>query len=435
MTASKTNASVPEMPKSRLTSFFVGTPSYNNDKDYSAFASLTAPLNMFFLICLVLHTGYLIVFSLHEIYVMVLFDVVGVILYATFVVLLKYFKGSWLPCTLLTITELFLHQICCVALFGLEPGFQYLMIPLMFLSVFISSKKSKAIIYIRNTITFIASVTFIFILVFFSEYYPPYTLSHLINTALLIVNCVTSFLATAIYAGRIVSSIDTKRSELDVSVDEKIAAIEHMQNQIIISFANIIEARDGNTGKHVLRTSEYVQALALELRNRGEYSDILDDRYLKNTILSAPLHDIGKITVPDAILLKPGKLTDEEFRQIKNHTINGKKLIEESMSAIENEDFVNIAKSVALYHHECWNGTGYPYGIKGEDIPLCARIMTIADVFDALAAKRVYKAAMPISEVFGIIRSERGKKFDPIVTDAFLAIEPQITAIAQSNAD
>ena len=425
----------PDIPKSRLNSFFVGTPSYNNDKDYAAFASLSAPLNMFFLICLVLHTGYLMAFSLYKIYVMVMFDIVGVILFATFVVLLKHFKGSWLPCTLLTITELYLHQICCIALFGLEPGFQYLMIPLMFLSVFISSKKSRIVVFLRNTITFIASITFIFLLVYFSEYVPRYNMHSLVNTSLLVVNCITSFLATAIYAGRVVYSIDTKRSELDVSVDEKIAAIEHMQNQIIISFANIIEARDGNTGKHVIRTSEYVQALVMELKERGDYSDILDDQYIKNTILSAPLHDIGKITVPDAILLKPGKLTEEEFKQIKNHTINGKKLIEGSMSAIENADFINIAKSVALYHHECWNGEGYPYGIKGEDIPLCARIMTIADVFDALAAKRVYKAAMPISEVFSIIRSERGKKFDPIVTDAFLAIEPQITAIAQSNAD
>ena len=105
------------------------------------------------------------------------------------------------------------------------------------------------------------------------------------------------------------------------------------------------------------------------------------------------------------------------------------------MSDIENEDFLNVAKAVALYHHECWDGSGYPYGIKGSDIPLCARIMTIADVFDALAAKRVYKAAMPISEVFDIIRSERGKKFDPVVVDAFLAIEPEIAEIAKNNAD
>ncbi len=420
--------------KGNLTNFFVGTPAYNNDKDYAAYAALTAPLNMFFLICLVLHTGYLVLFSLLNILIMQMFDLVGVLFYATFVILLKYFKGSWLPCTLLTIGELFLHQICSVALFGLDPGFQYLMIPLMFLSVFIS-KKGKTIRFIRSSITFLSAVAFIFLLVFFNDYTPPYLLPDYIHRSLLIVNCVTSFLATAIYSGRIVTSIDTKRSELDISVDQKSATIEQMQNKIIISFANMIEARDGSTGQHVLRTSEYVQALTMELVRRGDYKDILTDRYVRNTILSAPLHDIGKITVPDAILLKPGKLTDEEFNAIKSHTINGKNLIAESMADIEQEDFIGIASDVALYHHECWDGSGYPYGVHGENIPLCARIMTIADVFDALAAKRVYKAAMPISEVFGIIRSLRGKKFDPIVTDAFLAIEPEITAIATKRAD
>ncbi len=420
--------------KNRLTDFFVGTPSYNNDKDYAAFASFSAPLNSFFLICLLLHTGYLIVFSFFNIFILQIFDFVGVLFYATFVILLKHFKGSWLPCTLLTIGELFLHQICSVALFGLEPGFQYLMIPLMFLSVFIS-KKGRMIKIVRACITVLSALTFIFLLVYFNDYDAPYRLPDYINKTLLIVNCVTSLLATAIYSGRVVTSIDNKRSELDVSVDQKIAHIERMQNQIIISFANIIEARDGNTGKHVLRTSEYVQALVLELMKQGKYSDILNEQYAKNTILSAPLHDIGKITVPDAILLKPGKLTEEEFKKIKDHTKNGKKIIEQAMGDIENEDFLNVAKAVALYHHECWDGSGYPYGIKGDDIPLCARIMTIADVFDALAAKRVYKAAMPISEVFDIIKNDSGKKFDPIVTDAFLGIKDQIETIAKSNAD
>ena len=375
------------------------------------------------------------VFALFQMNLMLLFDLVGVVFYTTFVILLKHFKGSWLPCTLLTILELYLHQICCVALFGLEPGFQYLMIPLMLLAVCISANKGRAVKFLRDAMTVIASVTFIFLMLRFNDYRPAMYLPPMVTTGLLVVNCGTSFLAAAIYAGRVVYSIDNKRSELDVSVDQKIAYIERMQNQIIISFANIIEARDGNTGKHVIRTSEYVQALAMEMKHRGDYQDILTDRYVQNTVLSAPLHDIGKITIPDAILLKPGKLTDKEFNEIKNHTINGKKLIEESMSDIENEDFINVAKSVALYHHECWNGSGYPYGIKGEAMPLCARIMTIADVFDALAAKRVYKAAMPISEVFSIIESERGKKFDPVVTDAFLAIRESIAEIASTNAD
>ena len=386
--------------KTWFSDFFVGTPAYNNDKDYAAYAALTAPLNMFFLICLVLHTGYLILFSFNSILILQVFDFVSVILYATFVILLKYFKGSWFPCTLLTVGELFLHQVCAVALFGLEPGFQYLMIPLMFLMVFIS-KKGRMIKFLRRSVMLLSAFVFIFLVVYFNDYSAPYELTAYTNITLLIVNCITSFLATGIYAGRVFISTDTKRSQLDVSVDEKIARIERMQNQIIISFANIIEARDGSTGKHVLRTSEYVQELVFELQRRGNYAETLTDKYAKNTILSAPLHDIGKIT----------------------------------MSTIENEDFLDVAKAVALYHHECWNGAGYPYGIKGFDIPLCARIMTIADVFDALAAKRVYKKAMPISEVFDIIRSERGKKFDPVVTDAFLGIQDKITSIAQSNAD
>lgn len=420
--------------KNKLTEFFVGTPAYNEDKDYAAYASLTAPLNMFFLICLVIHTAYLIVFSFYSVHIMILLDIIGVILYSTFVILLKYFKGSWLPCTLLTIMELFLHQICCIAFFGLDPGFHFLMIPLMFLSVFISSN-GKIVKLARNTIVIVASVTFIWLLVFFNDYEPPKPLTGEITNVLLVANCALSFFVSAIYSGRVVRSIDNKRSMLDESVEEKIAAIERMQHQIIISFSNIIEARDGNTGKHVKRTSEYVEALVTELDRSGVYSDILTERYMRDTILSAPLHDIGKITVPDAILLKPGKLTKEEFETIKNHTVNGKKIIEEAMSDIEDEEFLKIAKSVALYHHECWDGSGYPYGIAGQEIPLCARIMTIADYFDALSAKRIYREAMPTSEVFGKIKEQRGKKFDPIVTDAFLRISSEIDSIASVNAD
>ncbi len=420
--------------KNKLSEFFIGTPSYNEDKDYAAYASLTMPLNMFFLICLVLHTGYLIVFTIYRENVMVILDGLGVILYATFVILLKHFKGSWLPCTLLTILELYLHQICCVAFFGLKPGFHYLMIPLIFLSVFIS-KKGKVIRFVQNCIASVSALTFIFLLVFFNNYIPPRILPDEICTGLLIVNSAMSFLMSAVYTGKVVHSIDDKRSMLDTSVDEKIAAIERMQHQIIISFANIIEARDGSTGKHVKRTTEYVQALVEELTRTGDFSDTLTPQYVHDTILSAPLHDIGKITVPDAILLKPGKLTKEEFKAIQNHTVNGKKIIEESMADIEDEEFLKIAKSVALYHHECWDGSGYPFGIEGKEIPLCARIMTIADFFDALAAKRIYKEAMPPSKVFEMIKEQRGKKFDPIVTDAFLRIQDQITNIAQSNAD
>ena len=156
---------------------------------------------------------------------------------------------------------------------------------------------------------------------------------------------------------------------------------------------------------------------------------------MHDVMMSAPLHDIGKITIPDSILTKAGRLTQNEFNTIKQHTVNGKALIEESMSDIEDEEFLKVAKSVALYHHECWDGSGYPYGISGDEIPLCARIMTIADYFDALVAKRSYKAALPTSVVFDNIKEQRGKKFDPVVVDAFLRIRDTIDEIAKANAD
>ncbi len=418
----------------KLVDFFTGTPQYNEDKDYADYAFFTAPLNMFFLACLLLHSAYLVIFSLYRMPIMLALDGICVVLYATFVILLKYFKGSWLPCTLVSAFELYIHQICTVYMFGLSPGFQYLLIPLMFTSIFLR-KKGKIVTFIRRLIVILSSATFIYLVIVFNDYQPVTVIPYEFNLALLIINCLISFLVTAIFTTRVVTSLDTKRSQLDTSVNEKVDEIEQMQNQIIISFANIIEARDGSTGKHVKRTSEYVEALVKELKRNGDYEDILTDGYMHDIMLSAPLHDIGKITIPDAILTKAGRLTQKEFETIKMHTINGKKIIEQSMSDIENENFLKVAKSVALYHHECWDGSGYPYGIQGEEIPLSARIMTIADYFDALVAKRSYKAALPTSVVFDNIKEQRGKKFDPVVTDAFLRIRDQIDEIAKANAD
>ena len=422
------------MAHGKLANFFTGTPKYNNDKDYADYAFYSAPLNMFFLACLLIHSAYLVIFSYLGLYNMVALDGVAVVLYTLFVIFLRMFKGSWLPCTLLTAFELYLHEIVTVYMFGLDSGFQYLLIPLMFLSVFIR-KKGKIFTFLRRSIIFLSSGTFIFLAIFMADYDPVQHPSETIKLIFLVLNCLISLLVTAVYISRVVHSLDQKRSQLDTSVNEKTDEIEKMQKQIIISFANIIEARDGSTGKHVKRTSLYVEALVKELKRNNDFSDILTDTYMHDVMLSAPLHDIGKITIPDAILTKAGRLTQSEFDMIKKHTINGKEIIDEAMADIENEDFLKVAKSVAVYHHECWDGSGYPYGIQGEEIPLCARIMTIADYFDALVAKRSYKAALPTSVVFDNIAEQRGKKFDPVVVDAFLRIRDQIDEIARANAD
>ena len=157
------------------------------------------------------------------------------------------------------------------------------------------------------------------------------------------------------------------------------------------------------------------------------YSDILTDSYIKNMCKAAPLHDIGKIRISDLILQKPGRLTEEEFAEMKKHTVYGSEIIYEIMGGLEDDNYIKIAAQIAEYHHERWDGTGYPEGLAGEDIPLCARIMAFADVFDALYAERCYKKPVrPVSKVLGIIEEGKGTQFDPVITDVFLSLEADL---------
>lgn len=197
--------------------------------------------------------------------------------------------------------------------------------------------------------------------------------------------------------------------------------LNQMQTQIVSGMANLIENRDLETGQHISRTVRYVRLLAEKARKDGVYADRLDDRFISLLAMMAPLHDIGKILVPDRILQKPGKLTPEEFEIMKRHAVEGGKVVREIMVGIADEESVSVAADIATYHHERWNGTGYPEGRKGENIPLAARIMAIADVYDALISERCYKKAYPCAEAFEIIRSEAGHHFDPQLAQVFLA--------------
>ncbi|SFR72824.1 HD-GYP domain-containing protein [Anaeromicropila populeti] len=209
--------------------------------------------------------------------------------------------------------------------------------------------------------------------------------------------------------------------------------IERMQTEMIYSFANLIESRDDVTGKHVKRTSAYVKVVAEALRSSGFYFDELDDTYVEYICLAAPIHDIGKIRIPDAVLLKPAQLTDEEYALIKTHTIRGEEIIRKTLTNIENKEFLECAAHVALYHHEKWDGTGYPEGLEGRNIPLCARIMAIADVFDALVSERYYKGAMSLNEAFQRIEDSSGTHFEPLIVDVFLEKRNEIEEICRLN--
>ena len=228
--------------------------------------------------------------------------------------------------------------------------------------------------------------------------------------------------------GRISKSLKFSdyQNNLKVLVDEKTRKIKTIQNKIIFSLATLVDSKDDDTGQHIKRTSRYVQLLVNHIKNRDKYIDLCTSDYIENLVLAAPLHDIGKIAIPDSILCKPGKLTPEEFAIMKTHTTIGGKTILRCMEGIEEDLFLNIAKDIALYHHEKWDGSGYPQGLSYENIPLCARIMAVADVFDALTSKRCYKDAMSLDKAFSIIKESAGSHFDPDLAAAFLELRPTI---------
>ena len=194
-----------------------------------------------------------------------------------------------------------------------------------------------------------------------------------------------------------------------------------MQEYTISGLASLIEGRDTETGEHVTRTCRLVREIAESARKEGVYADLIDDHFISLLHTLAPMHDVGKIVVSDRILRKPGKLTPEEFEQMKAHTTEGGRLVRQILCEIANEEYVRFASDIATYHHERWDGTGYPSGMKGEEIPLCARIMALADVYDALISKRCYKDPYPQDRAIEIIRAESGTHFDPKLTEVFLS--------------
>ena len=227
--------------------------------------------------------------------------------------------------------------------------------------------------------------------------------------------------------------LEDYRKNLEAIVNRQTMEITAIQQEVIFSMASLIESRDGGTGEHVKRTCNYVKMIAKELIKNGLYTDILNDEYIDYLCKAAPMHDIGKITVSDNILQKPGKLTVEEFEQMKIHVEQGEKIIRSTLSKIENEQCIEIACQVASFHHEKWDGQGYPSGLKGEEIPLCARIMAIADVFDALVSKRCYKDAIPVEDAFRIIENSSESHFDPTIVKVFLNLKDEIKKNIKNN--
>ena len=217
--------------------------------------------------------------------------------------------------------------------------------------------------------------------------------------------------------------LNNYNSDLSKQVEEKTAHIKSIQNSIITGMAIMVEGRDNSTGGHVRRTSECVKVFANDLKWKIPELSV---RFLSNLIKAAPMHDLGKIAVDDQILRKPGKFTDEEYAQMKTHAAKGAQIVEQVLTEVKDEDFKKIAVNVAHYHHEKWDGSGYPDGLSGEDIPLEARIMALADVFDALVSKRCYKEAFDFDRAFKIIEESLGSHFDPELGSIFMECRPRL---------
>lgn len=213
---------------------------------------------------------------------------------------------------------------------------------------------------------------------------------------------------------------DLVQQDIQAALVANQAALSRMQSHIITGLASLIENRDVETGEHVLRTGVFVEMLTRDAIKDGIYRDQLNEQFVSKMTTLAPMHDIGKIVVSDKILRKPGRLTPEEFEQMKKHAAVGGDVIREVLEGVTNDDYLSFASDIATYHHERWDGKGYPKGLKGEQIPLAARIMAIADVFDALISQRCYKEPFSFDESVKIIEEGAGTQFDPNLVGVFL---------------
>lgn len=256
---------------------------------------------------------------------------------------------------------------------------------------------------------------------------------------------ITKPISPPIVLARVATQLKVKAAEdflrdqndyLESEVKRRTQEVIAIQDVTIQAMASLAETRDNETGNHIRRTQNYVRLLAELLREHPRFSQFLDEETIELLYKSAPLHDIGKVGIPDHILLKPGRFTPEEFEIMKTHTTLGRDAIQQAENQLAVKvDFLRLAKEIAYSHQEKWDGSGYPQGLAADDIPISARLMAVADVYDALISHRVYKPGMPHEKAVAIIREGRGSHFDPDVCDAFLANAERFWDIALRFAD
>ncbi len=240
-------------------------------------------------------------------------------------------------------------------------------------------------------------------------------------------NIVREIRSLDIHTGDEIEQLYRSICDLTLEQAEKMRSIRRlsestlkMQDGLIITMADMVENRDSDTGAHIQKTAAYVKIIVDGLKKKGYYAEKLTPKFMSDAVRSAPLHDVGKINIPDEVLNKPGKLNDEEYEIMKTHTTAGMRIMEHAISTVEGDSYLKEARNMAAYHHERWDGKGYPEKLHGEVIPLSARIMAVADVFDALTSPRVYKPAFPLEKALSIIEEGKGTQFDPKCVEVFM---------------
>lgn len=229
--------------------------------------------------------------------------------------------------------------------------------------------------------------------------------------------------------------VEQHHRELRQISEDRMKQVVAVQDVAVFTLAKLAESRDCETGEHLLRLRAYAQCLARQLRENSVYSNLMDSTFLDDLYRSSPLHDIGKVGIPDSILLKPGTFTADEFETMKRHTVIGGNILHEAVMQLKGGSFLAMAAQIAQFHHERWDGSGYMAGLVGEEIPLPARIVSVVDVFDALTTKRPYKPAWPIEKAKRMIDEGTGKQFDPVIVQAFDCCFDEISQIRQRHCD
>ena len=384
---------------------------------------------LLFIFALFAHCTMFLLFLHFDIKIMVYFNIGSILLYSFVVFLFR--KTEKRSFTLFyqsagTI-EVILHQTFAIICLGTEVGFQYFFIMLVVVVILqpreILNKKGKILLSLLIVCIMIGTELYV------SSTQPIYTIPEYIRQIMLVIITSVAISGIVVFAFNQWEIAVLYQGRIEELLSERTDKIYQMQEKIIQNFADIIEERDGSTGNHIKRTSSYVEAIIHALMESGKYSDILTDSYAKMVISAAPLHDIGKISISDVILTKPSKLNPSEYEIMKTHSEIGGSMLNELLGNLESEEYIHLASEISRYHHERWDGTGYPAKLKGEEIPLAARIMAVADVFDALTSERVYKDKISVEEAYTIMESEAGQQFDPAIIAELVRIRPRIQEI------